>query len=240
MIRRAAVKGDMLATSQLGLIYSIGLPGVRPDLERAALLAQLAVDHGMLRGLIVLANTCQARGDGQKALEYVTRASDAGDPEAMRMLVEAYLYGGTPDSHKAADLLRRGALMGDPPLLEQYAMALELELAGLKQDRVLERHLLRRAVSMGNRTAEADWAYGQVNGAFGIEPGEKTGLSTLRRLADANVTDAQLLLARLLLKGDHVKQDRPAAVTLIRTAARHGNKRAVRVLGQEGVTLEER
>ncbi|HEY7116934.1 MAG TPA: tetratricopeptide repeat protein [Tepidisphaeraceae bacterium] len=239
LIRRAAVKGDMLATSQLGLVYSIGLPGVRPDLERAEVLAQRAVDHGMLRGLVVLANTYQARGDGQKALQYVTQASDAGDPEAMRMLVEAYLFGRTPDLTKAVELFQRGALMSEPSLLEQYAMALELELAGLKQDRVLSRHMLRRAISMGNRTAEADWAYGQVTGAFGIAPAEKTGLATLQRLADANVSDAQLLLARLLLKGEHVNQDRPAAIVLMRTAARLGNKRALRVLEQEGVALEE-
>jgi TPR repeat protein len=240
LIRRAAVKDDPLAAYYLAFVYAAGVPGIQMNLDRAEPLAQRAVDRGMLRGVGLLAKIYKARGEGRKTTQYILRAAEVGDPEAISAEVDVYLYGKTPDPAKAVELVRRGALLGEPVFMEQYAMALELETGGLKQDRVLSRQLLRRAIAMGNRTAEADWAYGQVSGAFGIEADTAIGLATLQRLADAHISDAELLLARLLMTGDHVKRDKAAGIALARLAAEHGNKRAQLELEQADLVQKER
>ncbi|HEY7116911.1 MAG TPA: tetratricopeptide repeat protein [Tepidisphaeraceae bacterium] len=238
LIRQAAVKDDALALHQLAIVYTEGLPGIQVNLDRAEALAQRAMDRGMLRSLRVLAKIYARRGDQAKATEYIWRAVEIGDPDVIASTVDVYLYGKTPNPAKAVELLRRGALLGEPAFMEEYAMALELDLGGLKQDRVLSRQLLQRAISMGNRAAEADWAYGQVTGAFGVEEDKAAGLTTLQRMSDAGQTGAQLLLARMLMKGEYVKRDEKTAIALVRMAAEQGDKRAQRELERQGLGLK--
>jgi TPR repeat protein len=221
----------------LGLIYAAGTPGVPVDRELAESFAQRAVDHGMLRSVGLLAKIYSQRDD-PRARQYLWRAVDVGDPEVISAAVDVCLYGKTPDPAKAVELVRRGALLGEPVFMEQYAMGLEMQTGGLKQDRVLARRLLRRAISMGNGAAEADWAYGQVTGAFGVEGDKTTGLATLKRMSDAGETDAQLLLARILIGGYYVMRYETAGFARVRTAAAHGDKRAKRELERQGLGVK--
>jgi TPR repeat protein len=225
---------------QLALAYSAGLPGVPANLERAEALAHRAVDHGMLRSLFVLSKLYQARGDGQKAQQYLARAIDAGDPKAIIMSAQSYMFGSSPDFAKAVDLMRRGALLGDRRCMTEFATALEMQLGGQKRDAVLEQRLLRRAISLGDRNAEAEWALGQVNGSYGIGVDKPTGLAKLQRLAGAGVPGAEMDLGGLLLKGKHVKQDEQAGIALVRQAARHGNPMAKLVLEKRGLAEKQR
>jgi TPR repeat protein len=68
-----------------------------------------------------------------------------------------------------------------------------------------------------------------------VEDDKTAGLATLQRMSDAGETDAQLLLARILIKGEYVKRNEKTAIALIRMAAEHGDKRAQRELEQQGL-----
>ncbi|HYE21674.1 MAG TPA: hypothetical protein VEA69_24725 [Tepidisphaeraceae bacterium] len=226
LLRRAARAGEPTGFHFLATVYAAGAPGVERDLATAQGMAKDAVDKGMARSLGLLAKVYGQRGDAERATEYAERAAKAGDPEMIQSVIRHYLLGPQPDPAKAVAWMRRGALMGEPARMFDYAVSLEDEVGGLKRDPALSRHLLRRAAAEGDRGATAMLALGRVTGAYGVPVDVADGVAALRRLVDDDVADAQWALGVLLVEGRHVPADRAGGAALIRKAAAQGHELA--------------
>nr|WP_041756820.1 SEL1-like repeat protein [Bradyrhizobium sp. ORS 278] len=126
LLREAAAGGVLQANSVLGRILFVGAGGVPKD-EAA----------------------------GRKLID---DAVAAGDPYAMRLAAAGYVsgeFGGTYDTVKAVDLLRRAAeIGGDAVVLAQLAFCINTGRGGLTRDTEKTIEHLRRAADAGFESAQ--------------------------------------------------------------------------------------
>jgi uncharacterized protein len=193
----------------------------------------------MLRGINGVAQVASRRGDTAGAMRALEAAAAAGDTLALGWLADHY-GGGTPprDSAKAADALRRGALLGDPGLMLAYALWIEDANSGNPSDLGLQANLIRRAADTGNAQAVALFEVGRVTGRFGMRRDREAGVANLRKLANAGGRDAQFWLGRLLHIGAVEGGTKDEAAKWIRRAAQQGDAAALKWLAANGLTKD--
>ena len=157
-LRAMASNGDAAAMTEIGNRYANGSRGLSPQPEKAVRWYQAAADAGSLVGARCLAQ-CYYWGKGieedeKKALEIVTPAAEAGDPDAMA-LMGWLLCSSTVvprDYPRAADLLEQTVQKNCTAA--KYGLALcYAEGNGRPFDPGLALHLIREAVGEGDGNA---------------------------------------------------------------------------------------
>jgi TPR repeat protein len=225
-LRAASAKGDSLADYYLGTLQANGVPNL--DLNAAQAHLQRAAAGGMLRALGALAQIAVHHGrDQAQIFESVRNAAAAGDPEMILAMVNWYDTGGPgKDLGEALAWARRGALLGYPALMANYAIMLERGYGGAKGDPTVEASLLQRAAELGSLDAQAMLEVGRITGQFGIAINREEALQNLRELANGDHPPAQLWLGRLLVEGKEVPKDEVKGRRLIESAAKNGDEGA--------------
>lgn len=228
LLREAARLDEPCAHFRLGIIYISGLPGfVEADRAEAKRHLQRAVDCGMLRGLGILALLARDDANRKEAVATATKAASAGDVESMVLLYKYHTFDSQlRDPVEATRWAARGAYYNHPHLLAAYAVALD-EGVGTARDRHLASRLLQRAARLGDNDAKALLAFGKVVGRFGMLKNKELGLRTLEEMAASQISEAQMMLGRMLVAGQGVDRDEKRGRTLIKAAADQGLVAAV-------------
>jgi len=117
--QHAADNGDLNAVLALALTHFFGLNGVRPDLQRARDLFEIAANEGVAAaytslGYMHLKGLGGVDSNNQSALSYFQAAADQGDPAGINGLGYCYLHGiGVEQNDKRAfQLFERAAKLG--------------------------------------------------------------------------------------------------------------------------------
>ena len=197
-----AKTGDLKAMTMLGELYSSAL-GAPHDYNKAAEWYKRASDAGDREAMFALAMMRIAgRGgpvDKGEAVKLLASATKLGEPKAAYNLALLYLDGQTlpQDVTRAAELLRQAADAGLPQA--QYALATFYKVGtGVAQDLNKAVRLLQAASLAGNVDAEVEYAIALFNGKFKGKDEDKNNYIL-------------------------IPQDKPAAVALLRKAARQNS-----------------
>ncbi len=187
----AIEQGDTWSHYYLGVLYAKGELGEK-DIENALFHFSYA-QHENSRALLWIATLYQAKGDQQQALEYFTKAAQAGEIQAEIFLSKHYLYNGKPKA--ALYFLERAAKKGN--LYAQYqAGRLYAEGVGGVEANAEKAFLyLSSAESRGH--GPAAYLLGHL---YEKERQEESAYYYYAKAADRSVPEAQLRMGSLAYK----------------------------------------
>ncbi|AIK96287.1 hypothetical protein ID47_05350 [Candidatus Paracaedibacter acanthamoebae] len=167
----------------------------------------------------------KALGQGEsRALDFIREDADKGEKEAQYLVARAYEQGqGIPRDLRQAATWYNKAAEQQHPLARQRLAALqsvELEIAAQEGDRQAQ-YELAQAYYYGN----------------GLPLNIDEGINWFKRAAENHHAPAQLFLARLYEKGEHVVQDSTQACEWYDKALQQGEEKALiglKALAQNG------
>jgi TPR repeat protein/tRNA A-37 threonylcarbamoyl transferase component Bud32 len=155
--RRADELGNVLATNNIGALYSEGL-GVKQDKAEARTWFQRAASEGLAFAMKNIGELYQSGTGGQQnyelARQWYERAASAGDVEAMRRLGSLHEggLGVTKDPAEAHRWYEKAALAGDPRAMVDLA-ELYREGSGVPKNPAEAWRWYDKAASAGNANA---------------------------------------------------------------------------------------
>ncbi|UYH51378.1 sel1 repeat family protein [Candidatus Kirkpatrickella diaphorinae] len=225
-LRRAALKGEAEAAAILGDLNIRGFDHA-PNFEDAGGWYRLAAEMGhaaAARGLALLYLTGSGvKRDLDLAAQWFHTAAEMGDSVASADFGNLALIGVGSESQKS-DLFKRfmteaeeGSLVAAFNLgvcLAQGVGTEENPQAAIQWFKVAAKGVVNAQYWLGR-------LYG---GEFGVEADPAASVEWLEKAADAEMPEAQVALAQLLVTGTSVLgEDHPRALKLYRSAAQRGN-----------------
>lgn len=230
----AVEKGSKIALLRLGDLYRHG-DVVPADPDAAFSFYKRAADSGDAAGKLRVAEMT-ARGEGTtqdiEGGRAMARAlADAGDASAYFFLGEMYAQGdaGPIDAEAAIAAYREAADRG--------SVKAQLRLGTIYRDGTLAAKdeglaldYFTKAADAGSNAARFAIGKGYVLGQFGDAGSPAEGVTMLRQLDQAGLTDAVLVLSDSYFAGRGVQRDPKAAIGLLDDAMARGNVDAGRRL----------
>ena len=230
----AAMKGDVPAQFNLGLIYGNGI-GVSQDYAEAAKWFRMAAEQGHARaqyGLgVMYAEGLGVTKDGAEAAKWFRPSAEKGDARGEFGLGMAYAEGiGLPkDDVEAAKWLLKSAKQGDASAQQNLGVLL-VRGEGVKSDTGEWVQWHQKAAEQGNPKAETIIGYLYSGGVyFPKDPVES--VKWYRRAAEQGESFAQMALGWAYASGEGVDQDYAEAANWLRKAAEKGQVKAQSNLG---------
>jgi uncharacterized protein len=203
--------------------------------------ATAAADQDHVFGMTLLGEL-YLKGQGTKVdtpqgLNWLRQGAAAQDPVAMRVLGLVYTEGlhGTPvDFPRGLQWFERAAELGDPLACHTVGHLLIWQRAKKPSPEELSRarRLLQRSASGGNKRGLADLGWMTLCG-LGTPPDEAGGLALIKESAEADVTEAIYLLARIYWRGQGgIAADPAQAIPWLRKGAALGSGDCAHQLAQ--------
>jgi uncharacterized protein len=225
-LRRAALSGETEAAALLGDVYARGgdLP---PNYLEASNWYRFAADRGhgpaaRALGLLYLTGAGVHR-DPAEAARWFRISTEAGDQAGMADLGNLVLTGvGTDEERRTLSArFERAANDGDLVGAFNFGVCLAEGVGTVRDERQAAQWMHRAADGVVN----AQYWYGRmlIEGR-GVEPNVKAGCEWMEKAAEAGMTDAQVVLAQLMITGAAVGgRDHARALELYLAAAERGH-----------------
>jgi|WetSurMetagenome_2_1015567.scaffolds.fasta_scaffold01371_12 uncharacterized protein len=176
-------------------------------------------EKGETAAQVELAGELKKEGNLQGAASWLTKAAEAGDPEAQYLLCGCYVKGEgvTADRFKARDLADRASRQGHERA-RRFLATIDEEIAKA----LAAAEPVRRAAEAGDRDAQYDFAMLCARGDF-APPDFATVARYLEMAAKRNHAGAQFALYQLYEQGRGVAKDHAKAVDWLARAAYQGH-----------------
>lgn len=198
-------------------------------LEKSTRLAdEGSLKHQMNLGYMYLYGTNGVKQDFEKSFKYYSMAAQQNDPIATNNLGSLYFNGiGTKrDIKTALALFERAAELGNDDAAVNLAF---IYLTGGKKDPTRNKkavNLLKKA-SKENKIARFMLGYAYYKG-FVVDQDMAEAYKLIKSVAgnEAQIDEAQIILAQMYIKGQGTVQNYQSAVTAYRSAVEQGNLEA--------------
>ena len=235
----AAVKPDLTRAAEKGVIPAMLLLGQfsrETDPAFALSWYEKAAEKGNVPAMVQTGLIYGSRGpEGEtKALEYFTRAADAGDSFAKYLAGECYYHGkGTPANvQKAVEYLQQARALNEPH-------AMDLLGAYYRNTRQFDQALqsFKEAVALGYTNSLANLGVMYMNGE-GVAANPVVAANLFKQSAEKGNPSGMFYYAVTLWDGTGVRKDHKAATSWYKRAAQAGDRRAIEWCNQNKVPFK--
>ena len=235
----AAVKPDLTRAAEKGVIPAMLLLGqFSRETDPASALSwyEKAAEKGNVPATVETGLIYGSRGpEGEtKALEYFTRAADAGDSYAKYLAGECYYFGkGTPANiEKAVEYLQQARALNEPH-------AMDLLGAYYRKTRHFDQALqsFKDGIALGYTTSLANLGVMYMNGE-GVPANPAVAANLFKQGAEKGDPSGMFDYAVTLWDGTGVRKDRKAAMDWFKRAAQAGDRRAIEWCNQNKIPFK--
>jgi serine/threonine protein kinase len=235
----AAAKPDLTRAAEKGVISAmllLGQFGRETDPAFALSWYEKAAEKGNVPAMVQTGLIYGNRGpEGEtKALEYFTRAADAGDSYAKYLAGECYYLGkGTPANvEKAVEYLQQARALNEPHAMDRLG-------AYYRKTHQFDQALqsFKEAVALGYANSLANLGVMYMNGE-GVAANPEVAANLFKQGAEKGDPNGMFDYALALWEGTGVRKDRKAATNLFKRAAQAGDRRAIEWCNQNKVPFK--